>query len=111
VAAGGLRVVVVIVLLAAGAVRAPLVSFSLEAANEGLRRLLDGGTGPSIKTKRHSTLQRPTNKTRRRQTGAFFGTFLGGALMLRYGRRKAIAAQALFFSLGPVIMALANGPG
>jgi hypothetical protein len=31
--------------------------------------------------------------------------------MLRYGRRRAIAAQGLFFCLGPVIMAAAGGPG
>lgn len=43
--------------------------------------------------------------------GAFFGTFLGGVLMLRYGRRLAIAAEAVFFVLGPVIMATAVGPG
>jgi hypothetical protein len=42
--------------------------------------------------------------------GAFFGTFLGGALMLRYGRRRAIAAQGVFFCLGPVLMAAAPGP-
>ena len=43
--------------------------------------------------------------------GAFFGTFIGGALMLRYGRRIAIALEAVFFVLGPVIMAAAAGPG
>lgn len=43
--------------------------------------------------------------------GAFVGTFLGGALMLRYGRRNAIALQALFFTLGPVMMAGSTGPG
>lgn len=36
------------------------------------------------------------------------GTFLGGATMLRYGRRKAIALQALFFVAGPLIMAAAG---
>jgi MFS family permease len=48
--------------------------------------------------------------------GAFFGTFLGGALMLRYGRRRAIAALGVLFALGPIIMATAglggtHGPG
>ena len=42
--------------------------------------------------------------------GAFFGTFLGGVAMLRYGRRKAIGLQAAFFVSGPVIMAAATGP-
>ena len=41
--------------------------------------------------------------------GAFFGTFLGGALMLHYGRRKAIAIDSLFFLLGPLVMALSAG--
>lgn len=31
--------------------------------------------------------------------------------MLRHGRRKAIAAQALFFALGPMLMAAAGGAG
>lgn len=43
--------------------------------------------------------------------GAFSGTYLGGALMLRYGRRIAIVANAGFFTLGPLIMAMAGGPG
>lgn len=43
--------------------------------------------------------------------GAALGTFLGGALMLRYGRRRAIALSAAFFAVGPAIMAAANGAG
>eukprot|EP00879_Flechtneria_rotunda_P018505 GHRR01019417.1.p1 GENE.GHRR01019417.1~~GHRR01019417.1.p1 ORF type:complete len:197 (+),score=47.52 GHRR01019417.1:721-1311(+) len=43
--------------------------------------------------------------------GAFFGTFIGGVLMLRYGRRFALAFEALFFVTGPIVMAAANGPG
>lgn len=43
--------------------------------------------------------------------GAVFGTFLGGALMLRYGRRNAIAASSVFFTSGPLIMAASTGPG
>lgn len=43
--------------------------------------------------------------------GAFFGTFLGGALMLRYGRRRAIASNSVAFTLGPLIMAVSTGPG
>jgi MFS family permease len=43
--------------------------------------------------------------------GAFFGTFIGGALMLRYGRRKALALESVFFVLGPIIMAASYGTG
>jgi MFS family permease len=43
--------------------------------------------------------------------GAVAGTFLGGALMLRYGRRPAIALQAVFFTAGPMLMASARGVG
>eukprot|EP00878_Enallax_costatus_P045543 GHUV01054953.1.p1 GENE.GHUV01054953.1~~GHUV01054953.1.p1 ORF type:complete len:268 (+),score=74.92 GHUV01054953.1:649-1452(+) len=43
--------------------------------------------------------------------GAFFGTFIGGVLMLRYGRRVAIACEAGFFVLGPLLMAVSTGPG
>lgn len=39
--------------------------------------------------------------------GAFFGTFLGGAMMLHYGRRKTIAIDSLFYMAGPLIMAFA----
>lgn len=39
------------------------------------------------------------------------GTFLGGALMLHYGRRAAIGIDSLFFIAGPLIMALALGVG
>ena len=41
------------------------------------------------------------------KAGAFFGTFFGGALMLCYGRRAAIAIDSLFFVAGPAIMAAA----
>ena len=41
--------------------------------------------------------------------GAFFGTFLGGGLMLYYGRRTTIALDSVFFMLGPIIMASASG--
>ena len=37
--------------------------------------------------------------------GAFFGTFLGGATMLHYGRRKTIAIDSLFYMAGPIVMA------
>ena len=37
--------------------------------------------------------------------GAFGGTFLGGALMLHYGRRLAIGLDGAFFVLGPLVMA------
>ena len=43
--------------------------------------------------------------------GAVFGTFLGGALMLRYGRRKALALESVFFVAGPLIMAVSWGTG
>jgi MFS family permease len=43
--------------------------------------------------------------------GAVLGTFLGGALMLRYGRRPAIAADAALFAAGPALMAAAWGVG
>lgn len=40
------------------------------------------------------------------------GTFLGGALMLYYGRRRAIGVfVAGFFVAGPLLMALAWGVG
>lgn len=39
------------------------------------------------------------------KVGAFFGTFLGGAMMLHYGRRKTIAIDSLFYMAGPIIMA------
>lgn len=42
--------------------------------------------------------------------GAFGGTFLGGALMLHYGRRPAIGLDAAFFMLGPLLMAASEGP-
>ena len=42
--------------------------------------------------------------------GATCGTFLGGAAMLRYGRRRAIAATSVFFTAGPLLMAMANTP-
>lgn len=41
--------------------------------------------------------------------GAFFGTFFGGAAMLRYGRRPAIALNSVFTALGPLIMATSRG--
>lgn len=31
--------------------------------------------------------------------------------MLRYGRRRAIGGTAVFFAVGPVLMAAASGPG
>ena len=40
--------------------------------------------------------------------GAFFGTFYGGAAMLRYGRRATIALNSGFAAAGPVIMALSS---
>ena len=42
--------------------------------------------------------------------GAFGGTFLGGALMLHYGRRLAIGLDGAFFVLGPLLMAASDGP-
>lgn len=42
--------------------------------------------------------------------GAFFGTFIGGASMLRYGRKHAMTLNGLFFTLGPVLMALSPNP-
>jgi MFS family permease len=43
--------------------------------------------------------------------GACFGTFIGGALMLRYGRLKALAIESAFFVAGPIIMAASWGAG
>ena len=40
--------------------------------------------------------------------GAVFGTFIGGALMVEFGRRKAISWSGLFFLLGPICMAGSN---
>ncbi|KAK9909503.1 hypothetical protein WJX75_003257 [Coccomyxa subellipsoidea] len=42
------------------------------------------------------------------KVGAVLGTFLGGALMLQYGRRKAIALDSVFYILGPLCMAFAS---
>ena len=42
--------------------------------------------------------------------GAFGGTFLGGALMLHYGRRLAIGLDGAFFVLGPLLMAASESP-
>ena len=42
--------------------------------------------------------------------GAFFGTFVGGAAMLAYGRRACISTSAGFFLIGPAMMAAASGP-
>lgn len=42
------------------------------------------------------------------KAGAFFGTFIGGASMLAYGRRRSIACSAVFFIAGPVMMAAAG---
>ncbi|KAL6777919.1 hypothetical protein ACKKBG_A16230 [Auxenochlorella protothecoides x Auxenochlorella symbiontica] len=41
--------------------------------------------------------------------GAVFGTFLGGAVMLHWGRRAALAADGVFFVVGPLAMALSPG--
>ena len=38
--------------------------------------------------------------------GAVFGTFIGGALMVDVGRKRAIAVTGVFFLLGPLAMAL-----
>lgn len=43
--------------------------------------------------------------------GAVPGTLLGGAAMTTYGRTTAIAAAAVPFTLGPLIMAAAWAPG
>ncbi|GFH12737.1 MFS domain-containing protein, partial [Haematococcus lacustris] len=43
--------------------------------------------------------------------GAAAGTFIGGALMLRYGRRPAIAATSITGVIGPILMASAQGAG
>ncbi|GAX75807.1 hypothetical protein CEUSTIGMA_g3250.t1 [Chlamydomonas eustigma] len=43
--------------------------------------------------------------------GAFFGTFFGGATMLLYGRRHAIAINSMFSALGPLIMAISSTAG
>lgn len=41
--------------------------------------------------------------------GACFGAFLGGALMLHYGRRIAITIDSVLFMLGPIVMATSAG--
>lgn len=38
--------------------------------------------------------------------GAVVGTFCGGALMSKYGRRPAMAVDSIFFIVGPLVMAL-----
>ncbi|KXZ50702.1 hypothetical protein GPECTOR_15g386 [Gonium pectorale] len=42
--------------------------------------------------------------------GAAGGTFLGGAAMARYGRRRALALNSIAFTLGPLVMAAASAP-
>ncbi|KAK9835166.1 hypothetical protein WJX81_002425 [Elliptochloris bilobata] len=42
------------------------------------------------------------------KVGAVFGTFLGGALMVHYGRRVAIALDSIFFVGGPLLMAVSH---
>lgn len=42
------------------------------------------------------------------KVGAVFGTFLGGALMVHYGRRVAIALDSIFFMMGPLVMAASH---
>jgi SP family myo-inositol transporter-like MFS transporter 13 len=42
------------------------------------------------------------------KVGAFFGTFIGGALMQDLGRKRAIAWNSVFFILGPCIMVAAG---
>ncbi|KAG2454234.1 hypothetical protein HYH02_001268 [Chlamydomonas schloesseri] len=42
--------------------------------------------------------------------GAAAGTFLGGAAMARYGRRRALGLNAAAFTAGPLIMAAAAAP-
>lgn len=43
--------------------------------------------------------------------GAFFGTFIGGAFMLRYGRKRAIAFNSIFFVVGPLVMSASWNSG
>jgi hypothetical protein len=43
------------------------------------------------------------------KAGAVLGAFVGGAAMLRYGRRAASALNGLFFTLGPLVQAFAPG--
>ena len=43
------------------------------------------------------------------KVGAVFGTFLGGGMMQKHGRRAAIASCAILFVFGPLIMAVSNG--
>ena len=40
--------------------------------------------------------------------GAVFGTFIGGALMVDVGRKRAIAVTGVFFLLGPLAMAVST---
>ena len=40
--------------------------------------------------------------------GAFFGTFIGGAIMHKYGRRMAILASSVVFTIGPLMMAFSS---
>lgn len=40
--------------------------------------------------------------------GAVLGTFLGGGLMVCYGRRATIAMDSFFFVLGPITMAFSS---
>ena len=45
------------------------------------------------------------------KVGAVIGVFLGGAYMYRHGRKAAILADSIFFTLGPLVMASAVSVG
>ena len=43
--------------------------------------------------------------------GAIFGTFIGGLLMFKLGRKLALTIITAFFILGPIVMAVADSGG
>lgn len=67
---------------------------------------LIGGALLHIKTEFGTTTGQDEAIVGAAKLGAVVGTFLGGALMLHYGRRSAIAIDSVFFAIGPLIMAV-----
>eukprot|EP01025_Chloroclados_australasicus_P020434 TRINITY_DN2152_c0_g2_i5.p1 TRINITY_DN2152_c0_g2~~TRINITY_DN2152_c0_g2_i5.p1 ORF type:complete len:868 (-),score=96.24 TRINITY_DN2152_c0_g2_i5:476-3079(-) len=68
---------------------------------------LIGGALPLIEEAFQTSGWTPETIVAMAKFGAVFGTFIGGAMMLYYGRRKALAINGIFFLIGPIVMAAA----